>query len=155
MTDPIKQALQEVEVTDEPADPGMGQVEMGEEIDAMPEGPLADDDADALEGSDDAGGFSLRAWAERTPEGSHTDFDARDWWDPETGGENRIAFHLADAADAGAGYPNVLGVVVGAAELYWSKVQQQNGDDSSNDGSDEQDAPDADAVSREEAEALV
>jgi len=75
--------------------------------------PLA---ADAEEES----GFSVRSWAKRIPDGSHRDFDRTDWFDLEGGGENRIVFHLSDAiGDHGEGpYPNALGSLVGAFELY-------------------------------------
>lgn len=153
MSDPIRDALAEVEVEEEHDDPGAGFEEIGEEPDARPEGPTPDADADDL-GGDDEGGFSVLSWARSVPEGSHTNFDKSDWWDPEGGGETRLAFHLSDAAGEGVGYPNGLGTVVALAELYWSQVKDQNGGGSSSDD-DEQDAPDAETVDRETAEAHV
>lgn len=132
------------------ADPGAGNVSMGEEPDAMPEGPMPDADAPDVE---DESGFSVLSWASRVPDGSHLDFEAKDWWDPETGGKRRLAYHLSDATPEGAGYNNVLGTLVAAGEMYWSAVRDQTGQ---GDGGDPQEsAPDAETVARDTAEGLV
>lgn len=150
MSDPIKDALAEVETGDDLGDdPGAGIPGLDEEADARPEGPMPE-----LEDGEDEGGFSVLSWAKSVPDGSHRDFDTSDWWDPEGGAENRLAYHLSDATGAGAGYPNGLGVLVGFAELYWSRVRDQQGGGDGGDG-DDQDAPDAETVDRGTAEALV
>lgn len=89
-----------------------------------------DDAADPTDALDDDGGLGVLDWARRIPEGSHFDFDARDWWDPDGGGENRLAFHLSDASGDGLGYPNGVGVLVALAELYVAHLTGQS------DGSD-------------------
>lgn len=150
--DPIRSALAEVEADDDlDHDPGAGIPEMGEEADARPEGPMPEVDADDV----DEGGFSVLSWASEVPEGSHRNYDATDWWDPEGGGENRLAFHLSTVADSGGGYPNGIGVLVALAELYWRLATEQQGGSSGDGSDDEQDAPDAETVDRETAEALV
>lgn len=123
---PIQDAVRSVELN------GDGDLD-GEQAGADPflDGEQAGDFLD--EPAEKEVGFSLMRWLERTPEGSHHDFDYREWWDPETGGENRLAFHLADAAGAaGSGYPNALGIVVALAEIYWRQVKKQQGSDTSN-----------------------
>ncbi len=155
MSDPVLEAVSAVEVDGDHDDPGAGLEAIGEEAGARPEGPAPEigDDADALD-EDSGTGFDVFSWASRVPEGSHLDFEAREWWDPDTGGKTRLAYHLSDATPDGVGYPNAIGVLVGAAELYWSKVIQgggRGGDD--RDG--EQDAPDAETVDRNTAEAYV
>jgi len=156
--DAVLSALESVDVHGDPDDPGAGDPAIGEEADARPEGPLPDPDADhagdEFEDDESSGGFDPFEWARSVPEGSHTDFDATDWWDPEGGAENRLAFHLADATGAGAGYPNGLGVLVAIGELYWSKVREQQSGGSSSDES-AQEAPDAETVDRNTAEGLV
>lgn len=157
--DPIMAALDEVE--DEGADAdhdaarpdrGAGHPDLGEEDDARPEGPMPEPD-EALPGEQDDG-FSVLSWARSVPDGSHTNFDASDWWDPENGAENRLAFHLSDAAGAGAGYPNGLGVLVAFAELYWSAATGSSGEDDGGE-SGEDDAPTGETVAPSEAEAYV
>lgn len=150
--DPIKQALSQVDAGE--VDPGGPDLEMDEEPTARPEGPAPDHGADVLEEEPEESGFNLLSWAERVPDGSHLDFDSRDWWDPETGAENRLAYHLSDATSEGVGYPNGLGVLVGLAELYWSRVREQQSPDGG-DRAAEQDAPDEDAVDAETAERYV
>jgi len=147
--DPILSALEGVE-DEQPTDPGAGHEEIGEEPDARPEGPMPDLED---EPADEEEGFSVLSWAERIPEGSHREFDRTDWWDPDGGGLNRLAFHLSDAAGAGAGYPNGVGVLVAVAEEYWSRVQEQQGHGDESDEGDE--APDAESVDRSTAEALT
>lgn len=149
--DPIISALEEVDADGDHDDPGAGHAPIGEEADAMPEGPMPDLEAEDVD--EDSG--SVLSWARRVPEGSHLDFDKRDWWDPETGGTNRLAYHLSDATPEGVGYPNGLGVLVGAAEFYWSKVREQNGGGGGDDRADEGHAPDAEEVDRSTAEGLV
>ena len=155
MSDAIRDALAEVEGGDDDPDDVLGgptETAVGEEPDARPEGPLPGADLDGLE--DESAGFDLVEWAQSVPEGSHRDFDASDWWDPEHGAENRLAFHLSDATDSSnVGYPNAVGVVVGFAELYWTRLR-----DTADDGDDagaEADAPDAETVDADTAEALV
>lgn len=145
--DPIMAALDEVDAEGEHVNPGEGQPGAGEEPDAMPEGPAPDLPGEEVE---EESGFSVLSWAERIPDGSHLDFDARDWWDPETGGKNRLAYHLSDATGEGAGYPNALGVLVAVAELYWSSVRNQSSTSEESEG-----APDAEEVDRDTAEGLV
>lgn len=129
--DPISRALAAVEqdadgdlLDDIEADPAPkpigGETEV--EADSTP-------DPDPAEPDDTSTGFNLFDWASRIPEGSHLDFEAKDWWDPETGAENRLAFHLSDAAGDGLGYPNAIGTAVGLAELYVSKLKDAGGDD--------------------------
>lgn len=142
-------ALDQVEDEGTAPDHGAGRPDLGEEADAMPEGPLPD--GDDLPDEED-GGFSLFDWATNVPEGSHTNFDSSDWWDPENGAENRLAYHLSDAAGEGAGYPNGLGVLVSLAELWWSAAESSTSSTSS-DGSD--DPPETETVARSEAEELV
>lgn len=155
MSDPIKEALASVETGAETTDPGAGDRAHGEQPDARPEGPAPDagdrDDA-AEEIEEESGGFSVLSWAKDVPEGSHTDFDASDWWDVEGGGENRLAFHLSTIADSGGGYPNGVGVLVALAELYWRRVTDgESGGESGGESS----APDAETVDRETAEAMT
>jgi len=151
VTDAIAAALEEVEADGdaEHVEAGAGQPDQGEEPDAIPEGPLPDDDVSGQQESK----FSVLSWAERIPDGSHLDFDARDWWDPQEGGKNRLAYHLSDAAGDGAGYPNGLGVLVALAEMYWSRVEGEH-DDRGDDQGDEA-APETETVARSDAEALV
>lgn len=148
MSSALQDALSEVE-----AAPGgseeIGPQVPGEEPDARPEGPLPD------EQNEESDSLSLSSWARRIPEGSHRDFDAHDLWDPEGGGENRLAFHLADAADADTiGYPNGLGVLVGFVELYWTKVLGR-GSSGQPDEQDEHDPDGQETMSRDEAERYV
>lgn len=153
--DPIRDALAEVDASD-----GMDALDQatetapGEEPDARPEGPLPDDDLDELDGDDETSGFDLYDWATSVPEGTHRDFEARDWWDTEGGAENRVGFHLSDATDGAVGYPNGVGTLVGFAEMYFKHVRAATSDDGG-DESAEQDAPDAETVDRNTAEALV
>lgn len=108
-------------------DPGAGQ-EPDEEPDARPEGPAPDPDEGIEEipeveelDNDSSGGLIGRIsdWATSTPSGSYRDVDARDFWDPEGGGKNRIAFHLKDLIGSGD-IPNGLGTLLGGAELYYN-----------------------------------
>jgi hypothetical protein len=153
----IRDALANVEgdgPASESLDPKSAVLSEGEEPDARPEGPLPND-----EPGDDQGGFSVLSWAKSVPEGSHLDFDRRDWWDPEGGGENRLAFHLSTIADEGGGYPNGVGVLVALGELYYSEVLGRTDDvehdERGDDERDDQDAPDAEEVPAETAEGLV
>lgn len=84
----------------------------------------ADPDPDRADRADDQGGFT--DWATRVPEGSYRDFELRDYWDPENGGEKRIAFHVADFADVD-GVPNIVGVLLGLAEMWFLAMQSENG----------------------------
>jgi hypothetical protein len=115
--DPIREALSAV--GDDHVDDPTGDEPSDEQVaDAVP-------GADDLEKPDEESGrISILSWARRVPDGSHRDFDATDWWDPEGGGKNRLAFHLSDATSAGVGYPNALGVLVGFAELYFGALQE-------------------------------
>lgn len=156
MTDPIKEALAEVEAGadhDRADDPGAGVGEIGEEPEARPEGPAPDSEMWDETDEEAEGGFSVLSWAQSVPDGSHRDFDASDWWDPEHGGENRIAFHLSEATGAGAGYPNGLGLAVGLAEMYWSAVRSSTKDEPADE--QESEASAGDTVARETAEAYV
>lgn len=124
------------------ADPGSGESTMDEPADARPEGPHPDpdrgdrgDDLDdelgELEESGDGDSWSLWDWATSTPEGSYRDMDARDYWDPDGGGKNRLAFHVSDLAGT-RGVPNGLGIILALAEMYYNLAQHDGG--SSDDG---------------------
>lgn len=154
MSNAIQDALAEVEAGEDVQDPGAGSVEMGEEPNARPEGPMPEGGEPDLS-EEESGGFDFLGWARSVPDGSHTDFDRSDWWDPKGGAETRLAFHLSDAAGAGAGYPNGLGVLVALGELYWSKVRSQQSKSSSSEESEPKQPQDADTVARDTAEALV
>lgn len=135
------------------ADPGSGESTIDEEPTAQPEGPHpdrdpGDDDLPELEESDDSDGWSLFGWLKETPEGSYREMDARDFWDPEGGGRNRIAFHLSDLVGA-RGLPNGVGLLVGLLEEYYRLAQAQNGggDDSSSGGGDADGYPEIEEAS--------
>lgn len=122
MSDPIREALSSVDV-DEPDDV---QEASGDRVaEAVPDDHGAGDrDDDGLEelvdDDQEASGFDVRNWARRVPDGSHRDWDPSDLWDPDGGGETRLAYHLADAAGAnGAGLPNGLGVLLAMVEIYY------------------------------------
>jgi hypothetical protein len=136
---------------------GDGMPVEGEEPDARPNGPAPDldgegDEQDDLGGEGDDGGFSIYDWLTSTPEGSHVDHDARDWFDTETGGKNRIAFHLSELVGDGVGYPNGVGILVGVGEWYVAQVgdgtDEQGGDEPAGEGGES----DPDAIPREEAD---
>lgn len=158
--DPIMAALANVEEgagESEKSDPKSAEpvsAVPGEEPDARPEGPMPEQDEP---GEPEDSGFSVLSWAKSVPEGSHRDFDTSDWWDPENGAENRLAFHLSKVAPGeGSGYPNGVGVLVSFGELYWREVLGRGGGGDDGGGDDvEQDAPDAETVSRDTAEGLV
>lgn len=108
----------------------------------------------------------LKRWLQRVPDGSHVDFRNRELWDPDNGGERRILFHLADAADGdgGIGYPNGVGILVGLAEIYYRRAFG-DGDRDGAGGADRADDVDGDRdgagdaareeLSRQEAEQYV
>lgn len=162
--DPVAVALEGVDVD---APDGAADADVATSMPSPGEPSLEGSAEGSAEGSSegsgptDSEGFSPRAWAERVPEGSHLEFDAAEWWDPKNGAENRIAFHLADAAGAGAGYPNALGVLVGLAEVYWREVRRQQGSSSGSTSSTTsgEDGADSDSddydLTREEAEQYV
>lgn len=122
------------------ADPGSGESTMDERGEARPEGPHPDPDRDdgaeeigempELEESGDGDGWSLFGWLQDTPEGSYRDMDARDYWDPENGGKNRLAFHVSDLVGT-RGVPNGVGLLLALAEMYYNLAQHQDGGSSS------------------------
>lgn len=130
MTDPVREALAQVEGDDGP-DGDRGDDPRADLGEGDP------DDADAvLSDEEESDGFSLFKWAKSVPEGSHRDHDVTDWWDPAGGAENRLAFHLADVTEAGGGYPNGVGVLVSFGELYAREVLGWEGDDADADDDD-------------------
>lgn len=155
--DPIKAAVRQIDTDAEPdhAEPDADDLELTDEpTDAEP-----DHAEPQLPSDGDDSGFSVLSWARRVPDGSHTDFDARDWWDPNGGGIDRMAFHLSDASNDGAGYPNALGFLVGAVEAYADALDADpadwlTGGGGGDDGADA-DVPDAETVDRATAEAHV
>lgn len=127
------------------ADPGAGESTMDERAEARPEGPHPDPSADRdpdeeigaeveEELADEGDSWNLFGWLQETPEGSYRDMDARQYWDPENGGKNRLAFHLSDLAGT-TGIPNGIGIVLALAEIYFNLAQHQNGD-TTEDGGD-------------------
>ena len=151
MTDAVMEALKSVDESDDELDGAAVEHDRAEEPGARPEGPLPDENLEPGESESDPK-FSVLSWAKSVPDGSHRDFTAKDWWDPEGGAENRLAYHLSDATPEGAGYPNGIGVLVGFAELYWSRLKTES---SSSEESESQGAPDAETVARDTAEGLV
>jgi hypothetical protein len=126
------------------ADAGSGESTMDERGEARPEGPHPDaDHADAEEveeaipelGEEESDSWDIYGWLSETPEGSYRDMDARDFWDPDGGGRNRLAFHLSDLTGA-RGIPNGVGLVIGAAEMYYNLAQHdgESGGDEGGDG---------------------
>jgi hypothetical protein len=105
----------------------------GEEPDARPEGPLPEPGVGGVEDEKSDPKNAVLSWAKSIPEGSHLDFEAKDWWDPETGGKNRLAFHLSNLSDEGAGYPNGVGTLVAIGEMYYSAVLDSDGEESGED----------------------
>lgn len=69
-------------------------------------------------------------WLKSVPEGSYRDADARDYWDPENGGKNRLAHHISDLAGV-RGIPNGLGILLACAEIYWNLAQHQSEEEDS------------------------
>ena len=127
------------------ADAGSGESTMDERSEARPEGPhprsSAEHDPDEEIGAeveeqlaDEEDAWDLIGWLQDTPEGSYRDMDARQYWDPDGGGKNRLAHHLSDRAGT-TGIPNGIGILLALAEMYYNLAQQQD-TGSSEDGGD-------------------
>jgi len=132
MVDSVAEAVHEVDNDGQDAD-----------ADTLDEDSICEDDVKAdtdgddlkLQSEDDSSGFGLRDWAFRTPEGSYREMNARDYWDPEGGGKNRLAFHVTDLIGE-RGIPNAVGLVIAVAEMYYNLAQ--HGGDTAEDDSQEQ-----------------